>query len=203
MAIPNAQSPSCESMPIQFLSALDEIRNSISILALGQTTLIENITILSQENENRLHEGQEVLKQIGIQGEILTDREQINETNMTEDVDSEEEKSEQRVRHRNEMIMRNRQATVAQESPVRRIEGIQAKDAIRVIKSINGQHDMGVEDFIKTILRIKNQCSQPQLLLDFILAEKITITLNHTYNLTTQTLKHTKNSNARSRHTHS
>ena len=131
MAFPNAQSPYCENMPIQFLSALDEIRNSISKLTLGQTTLIENITILSQENEKRLHEGQKILKRIGIQGEILTDREQINETNMTEDVDSEEETSEQRIRHRNEMIMRSRQATVAQESPVRRIEGIQAKDKIR------------------------------------------------------------------------
>ena len=37
------------------------------------------------------------------------------------------------------MIMRNRQAIVAQESPVRRIEGIQAKDAIRAIRPINGQ----------------------------------------------------------------
>ena len=174
MAFANPQSPSCESMPIQFLSALDEMRNSISKLTLGQTTLTENITILSQENEKRLHEGQEILKRIGIQGAILTDREQINETNMTEDVDAEEEESVQRIRHMNEMIMRNRQATVAQESPVRRIEGIQAKDAIRAIKSINGQDDMGIEDFIRTILRIKNQCSQPQLLLDFILAENIT-----------------------------
>ena len=49
---------------------------------------------------------------------------------------------------------------------------------------------MGVEGFIKTILRMKNQCSQPQLLLDFILAEKITgkaekaigYTINNTYN---------------------
>ena len=109
---------------------------------------------------------------------------------MTQDVDSEEQKSEQRIRHRNEMIMRNRQATVAQESPVRRIEGIQAKDAIIAIKSINGQDDMGVEDFIKKILRTKNQCSQPQLLLDFILAKKITgdtenairYTTSNTYN---------------------
>ena len=127
MAFPNAQSPSCESMSIQFLSALDEIRNSISKLTLGQTTLIENITILSQENEKRLHEGQEILKRIGIQGEILTDREQINEKNMPENVDSEGEKSEQRIRHRYDMIMRNRQATLAQELPARRIEGIQAR----------------------------------------------------------------------------
>ena len=90
MAFSNAQSPSCESMPIQFLSALDEIRNSTSKLSLGQTSLIDNITILSQENEKRLHEGQEILKRMGIQGEILTDREEIGETNMTEDVESEE-----------------------------------------------------------------------------------------------------------------
>ena len=63
---------------------------------------------------------------------------------MTGDVDSEEEKSEQRIRYRNEMIMRNRQATVPQESPVRIIEGIQEKDVIKAIKSINGQDDIGV-----------------------------------------------------------
>ena len=71
-----------------------------------------------------------------------------------------QEKSEQRIRHRNEMMMRNRQATAAQELTVRRIEGIQVKDAIRAFRSINDQDDMGVENFIKTILRIKNQCSQ-------------------------------------------
>ena len=96
-------------MPIQFLSALDEIRNSISKITLEQKTLIENITILSQENEKRLHEGQEILKKIEIQSEILMDGEQINETNITEDVGLEEEKSEQSIRCRNEMIMRNRQ----------------------------------------------------------------------------------------------
>ena len=33
---------------------------------------------------------------------------------------------------------------------------------------------MGVEDLIKIVSRMKTQCSQPQLLLDFIIAEKIT-----------------------------
>lgn len=56
----------------------------------------------------------------------------------------------------------------------REINQNSAKDMIRTIKPINGQDDMGVEDFIKTVKRAQKRCSQPELLLDFILAEKIT-----------------------------
>ena len=53
-------------------------------------------------------------------------------------------------------------------------EQIPAKELIRTLKAINGQDDMGIEDFIKTIKKARAQCSQPNLLLDFIIAEKIT-----------------------------
>lgn len=54
------------------------------------------------------------------------------------------------------------------------INKIPAKDLIRIIKPLNGQDDIGVEDFIKTVKRAQKRCSQPELLLDYILAEKIT-----------------------------
>lgn len=50
---------------------------------------------------------------------------------------------------------------------------ISARDAIRAIKPLNGQDDAGVEEFIRKVEKIRQQCSQPDLLLDFILAEKI------------------------------
>ena len=49
-----------------------------------------------------------------------------------------------------------------------------AKDVIRAIKPINGRDDMGVENFIKSVKKWRKRCSQPELLLDYIIAEKIT-----------------------------
>ena len=48
-----------------------------------------------------------------------------------------------------------------------------AKLAIETIKTLNGQDDMGVEDFVKTIKKAKFRCSEPEILLDLILAKKI------------------------------
>ena len=49
-----------------------------------------------------------------------------------------------------------------------------AKDVVRTIKPINGRDDIGVEDFIRSVKKARRRCSQPELLLDFIIAEKIT-----------------------------
>lgn len=167
-----AQSPSREGIPTALLNALDEIRKSISTLVLNQTAAAENISILSRENMKRMKEGQEILARIGIKGDIQTDTEGANGGRMTEDRDSDEEHAKLKLRTRNESILRNRQQLEPQAPHWQ--DGIPAKDIIRAIKPINGQDDMGVEDFIKIVTRTKSQCSQPQLLLDFILAEKIT-----------------------------
>ena len=52
-------------------------------------------------------------------------------------------------------------------------DNISARDAIRDIKPLIGQDDARVEEFIRTVQRLRQQCSQPDLLLDFILAEEI------------------------------
>ena len=49
-----------------------------------------------------------------------------------------------------------------------------AKDVIRTIKPINGRDEIGVEDFTRSVKKARKRCSQPELLLDFIIAEKIT-----------------------------
>ena len=53
-------------------------------------------------------------------------------------------------------------------------ERINAKTAIETIRGINGQDDVGVEDFIKTLKRAKTRCTQPNLLLDQVIAKNIT-----------------------------
>ena len=71
---------------------------------------------------------------------------------------------------------RRRESTIAERREYERNladDNIPARDAIRAIKPLNGQGDAGVEEFIRKVQRIRQQCSQPDLLLDFILAEKI------------------------------
>ena len=48
-----------------------------------------------------------------------------------------------------------------------------AKDIIRTIEPLKGRDDNGVEDFIKSIKKARLRCNQQNLLLDFIIAEKI------------------------------
>ena len=48
-----------------------------------------------------------------------------------------------------------------------------ATELIRTVEVLNGQDDVGVHDFINTVKRAKIRCSQPGLLLDYILTEKI------------------------------
>ena len=50
---------------------------------------------------------------------------------------------------------------------------IPAKDLIRTIEVFNERDDTGVRDFIKGVKRARNDCSEPDLLLRFIIAEKI------------------------------
>ena len=52
-------------------------------------------------------------------------------------------------------------------------ERINAKLAVEIIKTINGQDDMRVEDFIKNIKRARNRCNQPSILLDLIISKRI------------------------------
>lgn len=49
----------------------------------------------------------------------------------------------------------------------------QAKELIRTIEILRGKDDVGTKDFIRGVQRARNRCSQPELLLDFILTEKI------------------------------
>lgn len=56
--------------------------------------------------------------------------------------------------------------------PEQGIDFIPAKDIIRIITEINGD-DIRIEDFMKSSKRAEKSCNQHDLLLDFIIAEKI------------------------------
>ena len=51
---------------------------------------------------------------------------------------------------------------------------VPAREVVRTIRTLTGQDDINVEDFIRLVEKEQENCSQPDLLLDFILAEKIT-----------------------------
>ena len=48
-----------------------------------------------------------------------------------------------------------------------------ASEIIRTVETLNGRNDVGVQDFIKSVKRARSLCSQPDLLLFYILTEKI------------------------------
>jgi hypothetical protein len=50
---------------------------------------------------------------------------------------------------------------------------LSAKDVIRYIPVLNSDDDIEIEDFIKEIRDMRNQCSQKELLLKAIKVEKI------------------------------
>lgn len=60
-----------------------------------------------------------------------------------------------------------------QTSMTRGSDLLSAKDIITV-EILNGEDDIGVEESIRNVKRAKQRCSQSDLLLDFILTDKIT-----------------------------
>lgn len=48
-----------------------------------------------------------------------------------------------------------------------------AKDALRMIETLNGQNDVGIQDFIENVKFALSKCSQPEILLHFIKTKKI------------------------------
>jgi Zinc knuckle./Retrotransposon gag protein. len=144
-------------------------------------TMETRLEILTSENAERVKEIVTMGKRLGMQpevgyateddGNLLTEEEQ--ETNSRRNhrsrIGNENQNMEPRMLNRPFVETRAgfNQVQVAEQL-------IPAKDIIRTIKAINGQDDIGIEDFIKTIRKARLQCNQPNLLLDFIIAEKIT-----------------------------
>ena len=123
---------------------------------------------LKRENENRVKEMSELVKKLGYSGEVETDND-VRRTEITNDSSTDDEVLEQPRMGNSREQMHFQRPTAPKEED----ERIDAKLAIETIKTLNGQDDMGVEDFIKSIKKAKIRCTQPNLLLDLIVAKKI------------------------------
>ena len=132
-----------------------------------------NIEALKIENDNRIEKIQKIAKGLGYSAERKTDKGQITDDN---DEVSQEELEEraaiERQRIRNENIIRQQRNHQSSVTPLEE-ERINAKLAVVIIKTINGQDDIRVEDFIKNVKRARNRCNQPSILLDLIILKRI------------------------------
>ena len=132
-----------------------------------------NLEALKIENDNRIEEIQKIAEWLGYSAELETDKGQIRDDN---DEASQEELEEraaiERQRIRNENIIREQRNHQSSVTPLEE-ERINAKLAVEIIKTINGQDDIGVEDFIKNDKRARDRCNQPSILLHLIISKRI------------------------------
>ena len=153
--------------------ALDKIFAQLSNLTIHVTTMSSNIEALKIENDNRIKEIQNIAKRLGYSAELETDKGQITDDN---DEVSQEELEERaaikRQRIRNENIIREQRNHQSSVAPFEE-ERFNAKLAVEIIKTINGQDVIGVEDFIKNVKRARDSCNQPSILLDVIISKRI------------------------------
>ena len=175
-----AQSPARGQSPLNTTTEelLARVLNQMEVMTISFNTL-------KKENENRIEEISRISQKLGGAGTVETDNE-AKKHEITDDKSSDEEVEEPRWKpSKNENIYVQPQLTQFNQQPhssqhTTFIPGapyeerrMNAKLAIETIKTLNGQDDMGVEDFVKTIKKAKLQCSEPVILLDLILAKKI------------------------------
>ena len=143
-------------------------------------SLTFSFNTLKRENENRIEEISKLPKKVGCSGEVETDKETTQRQDVTNDSSSEGEQenrqAQENLRFRNENTYAepNVRFPVPSASHIDEERRIKAETAIENIRGINGQDDIGIEDFIKTVKKAKTRRSQPNLLLDLIIAKKIT-----------------------------
>ena len=156
-------------------SFLQSIQENIQII-LDKLSVVEtNISILATENDHRTHEIAQLGEKLGMTTKIETDKEENLEiTSDNEDDEETEPREAPTPAVKNTNSTRNiRENQTNSRSNTDDDCNIPAKVIIQMIKPLNGHDDMGVEDFIKNVKKAQKKCSQPLLLLEFILASKI------------------------------
>lgn len=131
--------------------------------------LEENINsqlqVLDHENKNRAKEIENLAK--NFKTVILTDDTSITSRRTGVDTGDEGEDEMETTRTR-------QPTTLAAERITATDQLMKATEAIRMIETLRGRDDVGVEDFIKSVRFARNNCSEKNLLLRLILIEKIT-----------------------------
>ena len=130
-------------------------------------TITNAFNSLKKENDNRIEEISELAKKIGCSAEVETDKE-APQLEITKDT-TDGEQEDGRVNPKKNMNRSKCCTQPAYESEDR----INATIALETIKTWNGQDGIGVEDFVKSVKGARMKTSQPNLLLDLIIAKKI------------------------------
>ena len=159
---PQRQSNEKITDPIQLILSI------LNILELGHRKLTENTKILSEKNTKRADQ----IRTSARQGTALvTEDDEISEKAACVPSDSDEDNDIRDGNSPNSSPHMRYHTTTANRNEAAAL--IPAKDRNRTIEVLNGRDDMGTHDFIKSIKRIRVRYSQPGLLLDFIITEKI------------------------------
>ena len=163
MTSPRAQSP-IRTQSSSFLTT-DEL--STRVLSQMETLTNAFNNSLKKENDNRIEKILQLARKIGCSVEVEINKE-APQLEITEDT-SEGEHKDGRVNQK-ENINRSKFCT----QPTYESEDrINATIALETIRTLNVQGDLGVEDFVKSVKRARMKTSQPNLLLDLIIAKKI------------------------------
>ena len=143
-----AQSPTRAQFPS---STTEEM---LGRLMTQMESLAISFNVLKKENDNRIEEISKLAIKIGCSGEVETDKE-TRQPEITNDSSSENEAEDQRIQE-------NRSARLSARFPAPTAPltteqaTINAKIAVETIRGINGQDGIGVEDFIRTLKRVRN-----------------------------------------------
>lgn len=156
--MPNEQTDERPQSPDQF----SQIMGQLQALTIAVNRTVENQRELVIENERRQQEIQKLATKIGLAARIETD------AVLTED--KSENENEERLQRNLEILKENTKKNQDQLPPE---APSPAKEILGTIDVLNGQNDIGVEDFIKQVKNAKAQCTQPSLLLSLIKAQKI------------------------------
>ena len=130
-------------------------------------SLTFSFNMLNRENYNKIEEISKLAKKVGCSEEVETDRETTQRQEVTNDSSSEEEQenkqAQENLRFRNENIYAQLNVRFPIPSALHIVEKvrIKAETAIETIQRINGQDDIGIEDFINTIKEAKTRSTQP------------------------------------------
>lgn len=190
----NITLPSVESNNPIITDTMTDNTNSTLDLILKKLTLIEeNQKILNDENSKRAEE----IKTLALKTNMLQltedeESDDINETNRKHKNSFKDPRQKLEGENSNnfsweeEFLETGNNEFPSQQAPgatggygtqtlSQRVnsETFPASEIIRTIEILNGQDDVGVQDFILNVKRAISKCSQPGLLLDFVKTEKI------------------------------
>lgn len=157
-----------ESILSGLKDAVQQIASKITLIEENQSKINTSLAVLNDENSKRAEE----IKILARQNNALLTEDEETETEIRREQYCHENESS--IDDKRDFVNRNRSGAVPSvQSHTIPIYLLSGKDIIRTIETLNGKDDVGVQDFIRRVKKAKLHCSQPELLLHFILTEQI------------------------------